>query len=164
MILFCFVAFLPLSPLCSLRLLCRLQQCVVREYQVLQHYLLPSLVEGQGEGLLLQRYNSVPWDVKRGGRFGGDLTLSHGGYWQWLQLYNQRYKKPSAIAIRHSQKMHINTCKIGVCKDNSRNARKVVSNSIQLQMAIDNQTNRQLILYVYLFLLRHLKIELLYYI
>ena len=40
----------PLRPFVPLRLLCRLQQCVVREYQVLQHYLLPSLVEGQVGG------------------------------------------------------------------------------------------------------------------
>jgi len=52
----------------------------------------------------MQRYNSVPRDVKRHPRFGGDLTLSHDGQWQWLWLYNQRHKRPSAIAIHHSQK------------------------------------------------------------
>ena len=67
----------------------------------------------------LQRYKTMPRDVKRHPRFGGDLTLSHDGHWQWLWLYNQRHKSPSAIAIRHSQKMHINNCKIGICKDNS---------------------------------------------
>ena len=67
----------------------------------------------------LQRCKTVPRDVKRHPRFGGDLTLSHDGQWQWLWLYNQRHKRPSAIAIRHSQKMYINNCKIGICKDNS---------------------------------------------
>ncbi|MBQ8361039.1 MAG: hypothetical protein IJX44_03725, partial [Bacteroidaceae bacterium] len=47
----------------------------------------PSPWERLGWGLplfTLQIYHSVPMDVKRVGRSGGDLTLSHDGYWQWL--------------------------------------------------------------------------------
>jgi len=101
----------------------------------------------------MQRYNSVPWDVKRGGRFGGDLTLrglvilsaaknlSAQAKYYIADVY--RFFGPLRMTRNGSSCLlaifvPFNTCKIGVCKDNSRNARKVVSNSIQLQMAIDN--------------------------
>ena len=87
----CYLVVDP-SPFAPFDCCYRLQQFMAEEYQVLQHYpLLP--IEGKvrdgvrwdGVSLFLpQRYNSVPWDVKRSVRFGGDLTLSHDGYRQWL--------------------------------------------------------------------------------
>jgi hypothetical protein len=89
----------------------------------------------------MQRYNSVPWDVKRHPVFGGKLTQWRATpqspkEWRFKEIHD------CPPPFRGSWRgLLFNTCFLQVCKENSRIARKAASKN-DLVASVNRQLDK----------------------